>query len=70
MENKQGFSAYEDINKLARRAFPGNDVSVIASIMGNDYIVKVDGKEIAHGPSESVYKILSHALVLLDKEIQ
>lgn len=51
---KTGFSAYEEIQKLAKSAFHGQDVSVQASIFGDDYKIIVNGSTAVSGPTNPV----------------
>lgn len=69
MKTKKGFSAYGEIQELARRAF-GPSVSVIAAIVGDDYTIERSGQLIVKGTSESVRDHLLKGLELLDKEVR
>lgn len=65
---KKGFSAYEEIDALARRAFGGSHrVEVAAALTGDEFVVTVDDVETLRGTSEFVRAKLEQALTLLDK---
>jgi hypothetical protein len=55
---KKGFSAYEEIQVLANSIYKGQDVSVIASIFGDDYQITVDGKQVFSGTSDNAREFL------------
>lgn len=67
---KTGFSAYEEIETLAKRAFPSRDVRVISAICADDYLISVDGKDVAAGSTAEVRRRLNQALILLDRKVQ
>lgn len=68
-KKNDGFSAYQEIEKLANRVFAGKDVSVQAAIFGDEFNVLIDGKEVLNGNTQDVREKLNAALELLDKEV-
>ncbi len=61
-KTKTGFGAYPEISALARRAFPGADVSVIAALTGDDYTVTVNNQEMFKGTAAEVRACLNQKL--------
>lgn len=53
MKTKNGFSAYEEIQKLAIEVF-GHGVSVQASIFGDDYIILNGSVELLQGKTADI----------------
>lgn len=45
---------YEEIQNLAKLAFPNDEVNIQASIFGNNYEVVIGGRDVISGTSQSV----------------
>lgn len=56
---KNGFSAYEEIQGLAFKAYKGKFVAVISEITGDNYIISVDHKEVLKGNTIDVRNALT-----------
>lgn len=56
---KNGFHAYHEISELAMLQYIGRNVSVQASIFGDEYVILVDGKEKLKGSTNDVRKALT-----------
>lgn len=54
---KEGFSAYEEIQGLARRAYPGIPVHVESALISNNYTVEA-GSTVVIGSSQTVRAVL------------
>lgn len=56
---KNGFGAYEEINSLAKHVL-GLDISVQASIFGDDYVVLNGSLELMRGTTSEIREKLNY----------